>query len=149
MKHRSVYVASSWRNLYQIAVVTALRRFGLEVYDFREPVPGGKGFGWSEIDPNWLQWTPKQWREALGHPIAAKGYAADRSGMDRSECCVLVLPSGRSAHLEAGFMAGQGKPVYTLALEKVEPDLMNLLGGPPENVCTTMNELFDALGCPN
>jgi nucleoside 2-deoxyribosyltransferase len=69
--------------------------------------------------------------------------------MDHADCCVLVLPSGRSAHLEAGYMAAQGKPVYTLALERVEPDLMNLLLGPPDHIATTMDELFDLLGVPN
>lgn len=147
MKHRFVYVASSWRNLYQPGVVAALRSLDLRVYDFRSPNPGMAGFAWSEIDPGWLNWTPAQWRDALRHPIAQAGYRNDKSGMDMADCCVLVLPCGRSAHLEAGYMAGQGKPVYTLALEPVEPDLMNLLLGPPENLCTTLNELFDILGC--
>lgn len=145
---RSVYVASSWRNLYQPAVVAALRSLGLDVYDFRNPGPGEQGFSWREIDPDWLKWTPAQWREALKHPVARNGYGNDRSGMDGADCCVLVLPSGRSAHMEAAFMAAQGKPVFTLALEPVEPDLMNLLLGPPDHICVTMDELFDSLGCP-
>ena len=33
-----IYVASSWRNLYQPTVVTALRQEGYEVYDFRYPL---------------------------------------------------------------------------------------------------------------
>lgn len=145
---RSVYVASSWRNGYQPGIVAALRRVGLVVYDFRNPGPGEHGFSWRSIDPDWINWTPAQWRDALRSPIAQSGYANDRGGMDGADCCVLVLPCGRSAHLEAGFMAAQGKPVYTLALEKVEPDLMNLLLGPPEHICTTMDELFDLLGVP-
>jgi hypothetical protein len=39
-----IYVASSWRNLYQPTVVTALRQEGYEVYDFRHPAPGDDGF---------------------------------------------------------------------------------------------------------
>ncbi len=149
-KPHYVYVASSWRNLYQPRVVAALRSLGLEVYDFKAPPPPGipDGFRWSEIDGGWLNWSPSQWREALKHPVAGRGYAADRGGMDRADCCVLVLPSGRSAHMEAAFMAAEGKPVFTLALLKVEPDLMNLLLGPPEHICVTMDELFDRLGCP-
>lgn len=45
-------------------------------------------------------------------------------------------------------MAAQGKPVLTLALEPVEPDLMNLLLGPPEHLCVSLDELFDRLGLP-
>lgn len=145
---RYVYVASSWRNNYQIAIVTMLRSFGLEVYDYRNPVPGNDGFRWTEIDPNWLKWTPADWRKALGHEVAQRGYRADKDGMDRADCCVLVLPCGRSAHLEAGYMAGMGLPVFTLALEPVEPELMTLLLGPKEHICTSPNELFDRLGLP-
>lgn len=145
---RKVYVASSWRNLAQPGVVAALRRLGFEVYDFRDPPHGRGGFGWKSIDPLWEHWTPAGWRRALGTETARQGYESDRAGMDWADCCVLLLPSGRSAHLEAGFMAGQGKPVFALALERVEPDLMNLLLGPPEHVCTTMDELFDRLGAP-
>lgn len=143
---KRVYVASSWRNMYQPGIVAALRSAGLEVYDFRAPEPGNDGFRWSEIDGGWQAWTPKQWREALKHPVARRGYGLDRGGMDWADCCVLVLPSGRSAHMEAAFMAAQGKPVFTLALEKIEPDLMNLLLGPADHILTTMDELFDAFG---
>ena len=59
---RNVYVASSWRNRYQPDVVQWLRGLDLEVYDFRNPRPGDDGFRWSEIDPDWQQWTPAQYR---------------------------------------------------------------------------------------
>jgi hypothetical protein len=137
--------ASSWRNLYQPAIVAALRAMGQEVYDFRNPGPGREGFSWKECGTNWQDWTPAEWRAALDHPVARQGCANDRGGMDWADACVLVPPSGRSAHLGAGFMAGQGKPVVTLAPCKVEPDLMNLLLGPSAHIGTSMNELFDAV----
>lgn len=140
-----IYVASSWRNFYQIAVVNSLRHIGHEVYDFRNPPSGGDGFRWTEIDARWREWTPDQWRSALKHHAAQSGYESDRLGMDWAECCVLVMPCGRSAHLEAGFMAGQGKPVYTLVLEPCEPELMSLLLGPPEHICVSISELVEAL----
>jgi len=31
-----------------------------------------------------------------------------------ADAVVLVLPSGKSAHLEAGFAVGRGKPVYVI-----------------------------------
>jgi hypothetical protein len=147
-KPTHVYVASSWRNPLQQAVVGVLRVAGIPHYDFRNPGPGKQGFSWSEIDPGWREWSPKQWNEALRHPIAKAGFKNDFDGMNRSDCCILVLPCGRSAHLEAGYMAGQGKPVFTLCLDKVEPDLMNLLLGPPSRVCTSRPDLFDNLAIP-
>ena len=49
--------------------------------------------------------------------------------MEWADVCVLVLPSGRSAHAEAGWMAGQGKlvMVYVPDVERMEPELMYLL----------------------
>lgn len=59
-----IYVASSWKNNYQPGVVAHLRENGFEVYDFKNPGPHDKGFGWSQIDPNWRKWSPLEFREA-------------------------------------------------------------------------------------
>ena len=42
--------------------------------------------------------------------------------------CVIVLPCGKSAHLEVGWMAGAGKQtiVYVPKGEQTEPELMYL-----------------------
>lgn len=110
-----IYVASSWRNQQQPTIVEHLRLVGHEVYDFRHPPAGDHlGFSWSDVDPEWTSWTPEQYVEALGHPIASAGFDSDFSAMAWADACVLVLPCGRSAHLEAGWFAGQGKPVLIL-----------------------------------
>lgn len=129
MSSRRIYVASSWRNADQPAVVIALRAQGHEVYDFRNPAPGQDGFAWSELDPDWLNWTPEAYIAKLTtHPRAAEGFRFDQQALDWCDTCVLVLPSGRSAHLEAGYVAGQRKDVIVLlSPDKFEPELMYLL----------------------
>lgn len=122
-----LYVASSWRNKYQPEVVEKLRAGGHEVYDFRHPAAGNDGFSWAQIDPAWQSWTPEKYRLALLHPVARHGFGCDLGGMDGAEGCVLVLPCGRSAHLEAGWFMGRGLPVWILVPEPVEPELMYLL----------------------
>ena len=138
-----IYVASSWRNAHQPKVVQHLRGIGCEVYDFRNPPHGRGGFAWSDIDPDWLNWTPIQWRDALSHPLAVEGFKADKDGMEWADCCVLVLPCGRSAHLEAGWFAGKNKPVVFLALDLTEPDLMVQLG---DGLLTSFEELTSWCG---
>lgn len=110
-----IYVASSWRNTHQQRLVEVLRAEGHEVYDFRHP-PGGDqlGFSWSEVSPRWKLWTAEQYIAALDHPIANAGFDSDFGAMEWADACVLVLPSGRSAHIEAGWFAGAGKPLYVL-----------------------------------
>lgn len=121
---RNIYVASSWRNEIQPDVVAALRTFGHEVYDFRNPVSGKRGFAWSHIDPNWEKWKPDEYRLALEHPIAKEGYKFDREALDRCDVCLLVLPLGRSASWEFGYACGRGKEGAILMTEAFEPELM-------------------------
>lgn len=121
-----IYVASSWRNGYQPIVVQFLRNQGHEVYDFRNP-PKGTGFDWGDIDENWLSWSTEDFVKALQHPIAADGFDSDFSGMAWADVCVLVLPAGRSANSEAGYMRGAGKPVFVFSPEACEPELMYLM----------------------
>ena len=97
-----IYVASSWRNKYFPEVVAALRVAGHQVYDFRNPPHGGQGFHWTDVDPAAPEWTFEQYSEGLRHPLAEKQFDADMQALDWADTCVLVLPSGRSAHTEAG-----------------------------------------------
>lgn len=146
----NIYVASSWRNKHQPEVVESLRRIGHEVYDFRHPIAGDNGFHWSEIDPEWKAWTPAAYRLGLSHPIAAGGFAKDFDAMKAADCCVLVLPSGRSSHLEYGHMLGAGKPGCVYCPEPVEPELMYLLTGsaPGLFMATSLGELFVMVNGP-
>lgn len=140
---RKVYVASSWRNKYQQEVVKILRWAGHEVYDYRNPAPGEKGFSWSQIDPNWQQWTPAQFREALQHPVARHGYKRDKDAVDWCDAGLLVLPSGMSAHLEAGWIGGSGKPLAIYMPELKEPELMyNFFDRQPPTICLTIQEVL-------
>lgn len=118
-----IYVASSWRNTFQPTMVEKLREQGHKVYDFRNP-PKRKGFAWSDIDPDWLNWNTEQYRKALQHPKAQAGFDSDFNAMKDADVCVLVLPCGRSANAEAGWMKGAGKKVYVLQKQHEEPELM-------------------------
>lgn len=122
-----IYVASSWRNDRQPSVVGALRKSGHEIYDFRHPAPDNNGFHWSEIDPEWQGWDSDSYIAGLNSPIAEQGFKYDWDAMEWSEACVLVLPSGRSSHLEAGYYSGSlGKKLIILLNDSnpMEPELM-------------------------
>lgn len=122
---RKIYVASSWRNQHQNSVVRACRALGHEVYDFKNPKENDSGFSWSQIDTDWLNWTPKQYTQILSHPIVKSGFKNDMDGLAWADTCILLLPCGRSAHLEAGYCIGQNKETAVfISNEKFEPDLM-------------------------
>ncbi len=143
--------ASSWRNDYQQEVVQALRLAGHEVYDFKHPKPGDTGFRWTDVALERTEagpCTPRALKRALAHPRAVEGFASDFNAMKWTDACVLVLPCGRSAHLEAGWMAGAGKKTVVLAFDGpmhplMEPELMyGLLG----SLCTSIEEVVETLG---
>lgn len=89
-----IYAASSWRNPHQPWIVELLRNAGHQVYDFRNPFNGRPGFAWSELDPDWKDWTAEQYRHHLTtNPIAAAGYISDLRAMEWADTCLLILPA--------------------------------------------------------
>lgn len=139
-----IYVASSWRNKDYPEVVHALRKAGHDVYDFRNPPSGDLGFHWTDIDEHCADWTPAQYQANLTHPLAKRQFKNDIEAMTACDACVLVLPCGRSAHAEAGWFAGQGKPVYVLITDQdsFEPELMYKLFN---KVCISLDELIESI----
>ncbi|MCL2464224.1 MAG: hypothetical protein FWF28_04050 [Micrococcales bacterium] len=127
-----VYVASSWRNERQPEVVAALREAGQEVYDFRTSGPGERGFSWRDVGlapertaPGAGDTVPADdYLAALRHPVARAGFDVDFAAMQWSEACVLVLPCGRSAHLELGWAVAAGRWTAILLDDPCVPELM-------------------------
>lgn len=150
-----IYVASSWRNLaIYPTVVNRLREDGYEVYDFKNPGEGKRGFGWGEIAlawgqerDHWKKWTTQEYLQALEHPIAQQGFKNDMDALQACEVCVLVLPCGRSAHLEAGWASGAGKKTLVLWNEGEEAELMNRMHhgvyGSLDDLCSALAEIRD------
>lgn len=144
----NIYVASSWRNEQaQQRVVQALRADGHEVYDFRNPEPGDHGFSWKQIDEDraWLK-DPVRFREGLKHHVAQRGFGLDMGALRKCDACVLVLPCGRSAHLELGWAAGAGKITIVLLDDPMsEPELMYLACS---KICVNLSEVLLELRKP-
>lgn len=137
-----IYLASSWRNPHQPWMVDLLRQHGHQVYDFRNP-PHSTGFAWRDVGLS-VPCTAAAYRSALlSHPRAAQGFSADFSAMRWAEVGLLVLPCGRSAHLELGWMAGAGKRTLILTQDGEEPELMALLA---DRICISVDEVLTELG---
>lgn len=139
---RKIYAASSWRNPHHESAVDCLRRRGHAVYDFKNPA-GRTGFSWREIDPDWKDWTAEKYLEALEHPAAREGFGSDWGAMLWADTGVLLGPCGKSAHLEAGYFVGAGKPLYiVLPPDGQEPELMYKMA---TRVFKNVHQLLDGL----
>lgn len=198
-----VYVASSWRNPLQPALMEVLKAAGIPAYDFRNP-EGGTGFSWAEVktpdmtasqvrcehcggsivhssftgmglyepdvdpgnDP--VVWrhrdgyaacgmggqfaVPKKgsdWETAadyvamVNHPRAIEGFDADFAAMSKADTFVMVLPCGKSAHLELGWAIGAGKRTAILLEDPVEPELMYRMA---DHLATSVHDLLGWMG---
>lgn len=145
-----VYVASSWRNPLHVGVCAALRSAGIPHYDFKNP-EGGTGFSWKEVktdvpsasgvDAKGSDWEPvDEYMRMIAHPRAEEGFTADYDAMKRADVFIMVLPCGKSAHLELGWAVGAGKRTAILLEDPVEPELMYKM------VDYMTPSLFDLLG---
>lgn len=151
-----VYVASSWANPTQVAVCAALKSAKIEHYDFRKPEGTDRGFHWSEVMPSYdggdrapgsgeQKADIDEYLAALEHPAAHVGFLRDMDAMRRADTFILVLPCGRSSHLELGWAVGKGKNTAILLDpsyedNKVTPELMYKM------VDFLSPSLFDLLG---
>ncbi len=146
MNHK-IYLASSWRNPFQPELVELLREWGHEVYDFRNPEPGNTGFNWSDINPGWESWTPAEYRGALNIEMAEDGFNLDMNALAWADITVLLLPCGASAHSEAAWHRGTGRPVIVHITSEpaieFKPELMYKMFNA---ITTSKGELQQTLG---
>jgi hypothetical protein len=148
MTNDLLYVASSWRNPLYDGVIQVLKAAKVPHYDFKHPSSGSDGFHWHDIMPNWERWEARVYREALRHPLACQGFKADMDALEACARLLLVLPCGRSAHLELGHAIGAGKEtiIYYPEMVQIEPELMYKAA---THLCVTMGEVLARLGVRN
>jgi hypothetical protein len=105
-----IYTASSWKNETAVKDLAAsLRKWGHEVYCFAELGDGQHVFMWADaVTPDDDGIT------CLDTDDSRRAFTVDYDHLDWAECCILLNPCGRDAHLEAGYMKGQGKLLYII-----------------------------------
>jgi len=108
-----VYIASSWKmeKLCKI-VAQGLRDAGIEVDCFCDDSTGRYVFHWSEFVEREEDLINYDAIEFINDKRTIRAFEEDKAHLDWADTVVLILPSGRSAHLEAGYGVGQGKRLY-------------------------------------
>jgi len=105
-----IYTASSWKNESLVRVIAeGLRANGHDVYCFCEQGAGQHIFEWDNVvthDDDGIT--------CLDTDDSRRAFDVDKRGLDWAECCLLINPSGRDAHLEAGYAKGRGKLLIIL-----------------------------------
>lgn len=131
----NIYVIGSLREPRVHDVATYLRSLGHEVFDdWRSPGP--------DTDEQWQAYEKARGRtyvEALAGTHADNVFEYDKKHLDAADAVVLVLPAGKSAHLELGYIIGKGKPGYILM--DGEPDRFDIMYRFATKVVMDMEEL--------
>jgi len=114
---KSIYLIGSLRNPCVPETANLLeQQVGLEVFDsWFSPGP--------EADDYWRKYETARGRtyaEALKHYAGGHVFEFDKFHIDRCDIGLLLMPAGKSGHLELGYMLGQGKPGFILFHEEPE-----------------------------
>lgn len=137
-----IYVASSWKNEKDVKGMAAfLRTEGFDVDDFTDDTRGRFVFHYSELGPI----EEHDAISFLKHDKAQRAFLEDKKMIDWADAVVMLLPAGKSSHLEAGYAKGSGKKliIYQTEFPKGEFDVMY---GFADLVTTDIYEVADYLG---
>jgi hypothetical protein len=106
-----IYLATSWKNEELIKeLASLLRNYGHEVDCFADASTGRYVFHFSEIGPA----HSLDAIQFLSDPRSQKAFLEDKKHIDWADLIIMVLPCGKSSHLEAGYAKGCGKLLYIL-----------------------------------
>lgn len=93
------FIAAKWTNLDEVMRLTrALRAKGKTVYCFAEDDAGGM-IAFTSFD-----------ELRLDDPLVRSTYERDMAALRGSAALIMLMPAGKSSHIEAGIAFGLGKP---------------------------------------
>ena len=118
---KSLYLIGSLRNP-QIADIANAIEDETDVEIFASWAAAGP-----EADDYWKEYEQKRGKsylEALDGFAAKHVFEFDKYHLDRTDGAILVLPAGRSGHLELGYSLGSGKRGYVLLDDPDRWDVM-------------------------
>lgn len=136
--NKEYYLIGSLRNREASEIANRLRSEGIKIFD--------SWYAASEnADDCWRDYEKAKgltYKQALADYAAQHIFHFDKFHIDRCDGGILVLPAGKSGHLELGYILGQGKPGHILLDSSERWDVMyNFATG----VHMTVKELLEAL----
>ena len=105
-----IYLIGSLRNPQVPQLANRLREHGFDVFD--DWYAAGP-----EADDKWRDYEKERghsYLEALEGEAAKNVFRFDKNHLENADTVVLILPAGKSGHLELGWSLGQGKKGYIL-----------------------------------
>jgi len=134
-----IYLIGSLKNNSIPLIANRLREVGFEVFD--DWWSGGY-----EADDKWQEHEKirgRNYKEALYGHHADDIFHFDLTHLKSSDLVVMVMPCGKSGHLELGWFLGTGRPGYVL-FDK-DPDRYDIMYRFANDVYFDLEELIEHL----
>lgn len=141
LRHPKIFIGGSLRNPNIPVIASEIRKTLPDATVFDDWFSGGP-----EADDCWRTYEKDRGHDlaqAVKGPAAQNIFQYDRRHILESDAYVLVLPAGRSGHLELGFAVGSGLRGYILMDE--EPDRYDVMYAFAEDVFYEREALYDRL----
>ena len=135
----NVYLIGALKNRGIIELANEIRALGFEVFD--DWISPGE-----EADEKWQEYEAirgRSYKEALFGTHADTVFNYDLEHLRAADIVVLVLPCGKSAHLELGWAIGKGKIGYVLFDE--EPTRYDIMYRFAHDIFFSREKLFAKL----
>lgn len=136
---KSIYIIGSLRNPEIPQFANELQAQGFEAFaDWFSPGPAA--------DDYWKDYSKVRglnYRQALESHGARNIFEFDKSHLDRTDAAIMLMPAGKSGHLELGYTVGRGKPGFILF--DGEPDRYDVMVQFATGVFFSKQELFEEL----
>lgn len=130
-----VYIIGALKNPEVPKLARVIRKLGHDVYDeWHCPGPDADKFWQAYCDANGLTY-----QQALNSWHCKQIFEIDKFHLDRCDAAILVLPAGKSGHLELGYVKGLGKKAYILL--DGEPDKFDIMYRFADLVTTDIKEI--------
>ena len=140
MMKKKIYIIGALKNA-EITSIAAELRPKYDVFD-QWITPG------PDADQYLFEYAKKRgwnYKEALTCDAARNNFDFDKRHIDSSDIVVMVMPAGKSAHLELGYSIGMGKEAHIL-FDK-EPERFDLMYNfvPVDNIHFNVESLKNRL----
>lgn len=134
---KSIYLIGSLKNEWISTVAKSLRDLGYDVFDdWRSPGPDA-----DDYLRDYYRERGFNYREIMQSFSTQQIFEYDRKHLERCDEAIMVMPAGKSGHLELGTVLGAGKNGYILFDQ--EPERVDVMHCFATKVFLNLEELLD------
>lgn len=136
---KTIYIIGALRNPKVPEFANALEAEGFEAFaDWFSPGPDADDFL-----RDYSHARGRSYKQALASYAAQHVFHFDKLHIDRADAAIMIMPAGKSGHLELGYCIGQGKPGYILF--DAEPERFDVMHLFATEIFFDQNDLFQTL----